>query len=84
MALVTSATSDVVLALVTALFGLLGTLVGAGLTFQAGRSERRARQDDEARNHLLSVSNAIHAWGSASSSIMSACSPGAWIALGAC
>jgi hypothetical protein len=60
VALVTSATSDVVLALVTALFGLVGTLVGAGLTFQAGRSERRARQDDEARNHLLSVSNAIH------------------------
>ena len=50
---------DVILGLAPALFGLIGTLVGAGVTYQASGSERRAKEDDAARNHLLNVSNAI-------------------------
>jgi len=52
-------TGQVILGLAPALFGLIGTLVGAGLTFQSQRAERRFRQDDEARASLLKVSSAI-------------------------
>jgi hypothetical protein len=55
-----STIKDVILGLAPALFGLIGTVVGAGLTYQASGSQRRAKEDDEARNHLAKVSNAIH------------------------
>ena len=48
---------QVILTLAPALFGLIGTLVGASLTFQSQRAERRFRQDDEARASLLKVSS---------------------------
>jgi hypothetical protein len=53
-----------IMAVVPALFGLIGTIVGAALTYHSSRVERRAKQDDEARIHLYSVSNAIQrlAW----------------------
>ena len=53
-------TTDVILGVAPAVFGLLGTLLGAGLTVQASRAERHAKADDEARSQLLDVSHAIH------------------------
>ncbi len=52
-------TKDVILGITPALFGLIGTLVGAGVTYRASVAERRAKEDDLARNNLLNVSDAI-------------------------
>jgi len=52
--------SEVILALAPAVFGLLGTLLGAGLTYRAKTEERQAAEDDNARNQLVNVSAAIH------------------------
>jgi hypothetical protein len=50
---------DVIFGITPAFFGLVGTLVGAGVTYQSSGAERRAKEDDQARNHLLDLSDAI-------------------------
>lgn len=53
-------TPEVILALAPAVFGLLGTLLGAGIAYRAKIEERHAAEDDKARNQLVNVSAAIH------------------------
>jgi hypothetical protein len=53
-------TPEVILALAPAVFGLLGTLLGAGLTYRAKVDERHAAEDDKARLQLVNVSAAVH------------------------
>ena len=53
-------TSEVILALAPAIFGLLGTLLGATIAYRAKVEERQAGEDDNARNQLANVSAAIH------------------------
>jgi hypothetical protein len=56
-------TKDVILGITPALFGLIGTLVGAGIAYRTTVAERRTKEDDLARNHLLNVSDALQrAW----------------------
>jgi len=56
-------TKDVILGITSALFGLIGTLVGAGIAYRTTVAERRTKEDDLARNHLLNVSDALQrAW----------------------
>jgi CHASE1-domain containing sensor protein len=56
-----SDTTDVVLAVSPAVFGLLGTVVGAGVTYRAAVAERRAEEDNQARQGLAAMTDAIHA-----------------------
>lgn len=53
-------TPEVILALAPAVFGLLGTLLGAGIAYRAKIEVRHAAEDDKARNQLVNVSAAIH------------------------
>jgi hypothetical protein len=52
-------TKDVILGIMPALFGLIGTLVGAGITYRTTVAERRTEEDDLAGNHLLNLSDAL-------------------------
>ena len=56
--------AELVLGIAPAFFGLVGTLVGGGLTVRAGRSDRLSKEDDEARSALVAVSAAVNrlAW----------------------
>jgi hypothetical protein len=52
-------TNDMVSSLAPAAFGLLGTVVGAMITYLSAHSERRSMEDNQARARLADTLNAI-------------------------
>jgi hypothetical protein len=56
---VTSNTKDIILAISPALFGVIGTVLGARAANQAHTAERREAEDSQARERLLELNDAI-------------------------